>query len=356
MSRRHRSRGFTLIELLVVIAIIAILIALLLPAVQQAREAARRTQCRNNLKQLGIALHNYHDVSKMFPPGSMDYSANWAVPTAPFLDTGPTWGWGAFLLPHLDQAPLFNQLRVDDLRLSQLAVNTPPRVGTYAVLSVFRCPSDSGSKDILRGSPDDRDFQNANGFGVPSGQWGPPTDWVATANYVGVLGNRDGRAWSFTTGTGSRERAGVFVHNAGHNLRDITDGPSNTFAIGERSWRCNAAAWVGNRNSNGAGFRGQYYVLGRVGDATTDGAGASGWPVPINVPFANASARQNGCSEGFASDHEGGAFFLFCDGAVRFISENIDYRDGDVTDRIWTNIGVYNRLGMRDDGFPVGEY
>src|SRR5579872_314988 len=108
MSRRLVRRAFTLIELLVVIAIIAILVAMLLPAVQQAREAARRSQCRNNLKQIGLALHNYHDALKVFPPGYIDKNANPNV--TPDLDQGPGWGWASFLLPQMDQVNVYNQI------------------------------------------------------------------------------------------------------------------------------------------------------------------------------------------------------------------------------------------------------
>src|SRR6478609_9116964 len=101
-------RAFTLIELLVVIAIIAVLIALLLPAVQQAREAARRTQCRNNLKQIGLALHNYHDAYQLFPPGYVDRNGN--PDLTPDNDLGPGWGWASFILPQLDQGNVYNQI------------------------------------------------------------------------------------------------------------------------------------------------------------------------------------------------------------------------------------------------------
>ena len=345
----RRKGGFTLIELLVVIAIIAILIALLLPAVQQAREAARRTQCRNNLHNIGLAIHNYHDIYGQFPPGSMWFGGAWTTPNPPLIDDGPQWGWGAFILPQLDQAPLFNELRVNELRLSQVAAGTRQRDLTKTVLKVFRCPSDSGAKDILRGTPDNRDFRH-NGSA-----WNTP-EWVATANYAGVVGNRDGQAWWFATGTGNRVRGGVFTHNAATKIRDVSDGTSATFMVGERNWKCNAAAWVGNRNPGGNQYRGQYYTLGRVGDAQTCNDGRPLWPVPLNAPFTNANERRQMCSEGFASSHEGGGFFLLCDGSVRFVSENIDYRDGRICSRIWTNVGIYNRLGVVNDEFPVGEF
>ena len=141
-------RGFTLIELLVVIAIIAILVALLLPAVQQAREAARRTSCRNNLKQLGLALHNYHDVHRTFPAGYYSYPTRdgsgpaWARIDPQTWDAGPGWGWGTMLLPYVDQANVANQIDPegqiwDPAYTDQIATN----------LSVFRCPSSTGGDD-----------------------------------------------------------------------------------------------------------------------------------------------------------------------------------------------------------------
>lgn len=347
LARRHRPpSGFTLIELLVVIAIIAILIALLLPAVQQAREAARRTQCRGNLKQIGIALHNYHDIYQQLPPGNMDFSANWS--TSPFVDAGPQWGWPAFILPQIDQAPLFNELRINELRLSELGstANANVRALTRKPLRIYRCPSDSDSKDTLQGTPDDRHFAGV----------GWPTEYTATSNYVGVHGNRNSRAWNWWLSTGDRVEEGIFVNNGTTRFQDISDGSSNTIAVGERKWLNNAASWVGNRNPPGTGMWGQYYTLGRVGDATTCGAGATGNPVPINAPWVTVAQRQARASQGFSSEHVGGAHFLLADGSVRFISENIEYRDGDVCGRIWTNLGLFNRLGIRDDRGIVGEF
>jgi len=343
---RRLVRGFTLIELLVVIAIIAVLIALLLPAVQQAREAARRSQCKNNLKQIGLALHNYHDIFNEFPPGNMDYSANWNNNIA-FTDGGPQWGWSAFILPQLDQAPLFSALQLNTARLSEYATTYANlRPLTRTVLRVYRCPSDSNSKDTLQGTPDDRYFSGT----------GWPAEYTATSNYVGIHGNRNARAWNWWTSTGDRVEEGVFINNEGTEMSDVSDGLSNTMIVGERRWGCNAASWVGNRNPPGTGMWGQYYTLGRAGDATTCGASATGNPVPLNTPFTTPAQRQSRCSQGLNSEHVGGAHFLFGDGTVRFLSQNIDYKDGDVCGRIWTNLGVYNKLAIRDDGQPVGDF
>ena len=145
MRRDSRRRlGFTLIELLVVIAIIAILIALLLPAVQQAREAARRTQCKNNLKQIGLAMHNYHDVYTTFPPGHM-FDTTIPGGNANSFQHPEMWAWGAFILPFVDQAPLFNQLNVSQRRLTDLLAEGPDVAALIQIpLSVYHCPSDPG--------------------------------------------------------------------------------------------------------------------------------------------------------------------------------------------------------------------
>src|SRR3954447_24995498 len=148
MHRRRRT-GFTLIELLVVIAIIAILIALLLPAVQQAREAARRTQCRNNLKQMGLAMHNYHDVFNCFPPGYLGYPAAAGQDCSAVRNTAPFaqgWGWGTYLLPYLDQAPLYNSLNPGQKQAvcdnaSGPALNAGNPVLQRQLLPVYVCPS-----------------------------------------------------------------------------------------------------------------------------------------------------------------------------------------------------------------------
>ena len=136
-------RGFTLIELLVVISIIAVLIALLLPAVQQAREAARRSQCKNNIKQMGLAFHNYHDVFNTFPPAWISGSAT--GPTNGSTTETGCWGWGAMLLPHLDQAPLYNVVQPGPLTLSQnLAAGGAQAAALKTPLAAFRCASDVG--------------------------------------------------------------------------------------------------------------------------------------------------------------------------------------------------------------------
>ncbi|HUG93218.1 MAG TPA: DUF1559 domain-containing protein [Planctomycetaceae bacterium] len=183
---RHSRRGFTLIELLAVIAIIGVLVALILPAVQQAREAARRTQCKNNLKQIGTALHNYHASHGGFPPAYINVA-----------DT-PGWGWGAMLLPELDHAPLYEQLGVGRQDFSGA-----PTPASETILPVFVCPSDIGPP------------------------LNPHRGDHAMSNYAGVFGNVEVFQWDDIGN-------GVFFVNSHIRISDMLDGASNTFGVGER--------------------------------------------------------------------------------------------------------------------------
>jgi prepilin-type N-terminal cleavage/methylation domain-containing protein len=152
-TSKPRRRGFTLIELLVVIAIIGLLVGLLLPAVQQAREAARRTQCKNNLKQIGLALHNYHKAHGVFPPGLVQL---WPRP-APPVPVRNHFAWGGFILPYLDQAPLYNQINFSlPLNDGDISITGVSSVGnskvSSTVLSVYRCPTETGPEQIAGSS------------------------------------------------------------------------------------------------------------------------------------------------------------------------------------------------------------
>jgi type II secretory pathway pseudopilin PulG len=331
-----------LIELLVVIAIIAILIALLLPAVQQAREAARRTQCRNHLKQIGLALHNYHDTYLTFPPAYIHDTRfdNQAGHEA--------WAWSAFLLPQLDQAPLFNQLRINELTLEQVLATGNGAGGLapllQTALSVYRCPSDTGGNGVL--VHDDRHFGGGRGTNAAGlGNFLP-----AASNYMGVLGNED-RTPSVVAGLTPPvdNNNGIFSHNSSVKLRDIVDGPSNTFLVGERDTvNGRSGTWIGIRNSwSGTGQRGMFTAVG----------GAHGNSLVLNAP-PPPPFNNNTCAEGFSSLHEGGAHFLMGDGRVQFISENIhfDSRNRNARNANAANMGTYQRLMRRDDNQPIGEY
>ncbi|WP_419193574.1 DUF1559 domain-containing protein [Kolteria novifilia] len=330
IHHRRTSAGFTLVELLVVIAIIGVLVALLLPAVQQAREAARRAMCVSQLRQIGVALHNYHEQHGVFPPGGLSSNTS----------SAEQWGWGTYILPHIDKQQLYDSLNVNTWQLRNLLSNSgggaAGRQLAQTRISLFRCPSDGSSSDTLQGTPVDRTF---DGLGAPA------DFYPGTSNYVGVCGNYHV----------DRSNDGMMVMSRGgtRRLADLQDGSSKTFAVGERSWRCNAAAWVGNRHTNPSarGPRGSDYTTGRLSR-------------PLNDPtFSGTGSNFETCSTGFSSEHPGGAQFLMADGAVSFIADEIDYRLpasfdantlGSVPSSQYSSYGVYQRLGHIADGVPLG--
>ena len=274
-------RGFTLIELLVVIAIIALLIALLLPAVQAAREAARRGQCINNLKQVGLALANYESSQRVLPPGYVSGA------DAANADTGPGWGWGAMLLPQLEQGPLFNSINF----ARPIAGQTAAR----AMVATFLCPSDS----VKQWNVYSRDLA-----GNPTGLLGQ----VAPGNHVGVYGTSDPGI----------DGDGLFYRNSAVAPRDITDGMSQTLAVGERGHRLGQATWTGA-------------IPGAV--LFPDDNDGIGYPRAEDAPgmiLGHAGGRLGPGDPGgevnqFYSRHPGGVNFLFADGSVRFLKTAMNY-------------------------------
>src|SRR5262245_28018372 len=217
-------RGFTLIELLVVIAIIAILVGLLLPAVQKVREAAARLQCKNNLKQIGLALHNYHGTLERFPAGYL------TTRPGPGLadDNGPGWGWAAQLLPELEQGNLYNQIQFtrDITDPVQKTVRT-------TVLPIFLCPSDPGKTLFtVNRAGDTEPYQNPR-----TDSTGNPVQ-VAHGNYVGVFGQPEvspDPGFLATDPDRGIDRQGMLYRNSAVRFADVTDGTSNTLFVGERS-------------------------------------------------------------------------------------------------------------------------
>lgn len=339
-----RRRGFTLIELLVVIAIIAILVALLLPAVQQAREAARRSQCKSNLKQIGIGLHNYHDVHGGLPPGCVPRLAG-----ANINGNYESWGWSSYILPYIDNAALFDELNINGQTLNEALVAANAAGGQAALsaafppLPAYQCPSDTTGPRLRNGM---RRTHFRGDSGIPNG-WRPPT-----LNYPGSTGGIRG---DVATPNRPNRRApkGIFYNWSSVKFRDITDGTSNTFAVGERERRCGAGSWIGNRNPQGSGTHGNDYNLARV-------------KIPLNHPL---NSGNDNCTDGFSSKHTGGAHFLLCDGAVRFVNDTIDHDNAGSGESNsqginWPNqvsqgvdnLGLYQRLGMKDDELLLGDF
>ncbi len=326
--RRTAHRGFTLIELLVVITIIGILIALLLPAVQAAREAARRAQCGNNLKQLGLALHNYHQANAQFPLGAVHQAcATWSQ-----VDPNHHANLLVSLLPYVEQQPLFDAC--DFKQNTSYVSKTATGQFVHEIwVEVFQCPSDSPTRTY---------------FGGNQLYWSSAASTQnqkrATSNYSGSIGNSAFGACPFggnMFGTGpayhghdntGAQLSGVFSHCAwGARIEDITDGSSNTIAIGEIRPKCSWHARDGWMHINALWF------------ATTCPINYKNCPDEPGYDAGCAASSAWSCDMGFKSRHPGGAQFVFADGSVHFLSETIDYE-------------TYQRLGDRRDGRTVGPY
>jgi prepilin-type N-terminal cleavage/methylation domain-containing protein len=337
-------RGFTLIELLVVIAIIAVLIALLLPAVQQAREAARRSQCKNNLKQMGLAMHNYHDVYNLFPPG---YIAK--VPANITSSEKSLWAWGAFILPYVDQAPMYNILQVGNVLLETQLTNNLAACQTP--LPAFRCPSDVGPAlnnytDAMFPSSVVSNWYNAQLQNVAG-----TTVSIATSNYVMASNPGVSTTPPVNPAASSGPALGVGFQNSNIGTRDITDGTSNVILIGERAWSHHGLTYGA---ATILGFSAS--VCDASGSANVKAAGMNVLGLQynsINSTLSNSHDRR-----GFSSTHVGGAHFVLCDGSVRFISENIQSTPGTapVAGSVTWIDSLFAKLIARNDGQVVGDF
>ena len=279
--RRGVRSAFTLVELLVVVAILGILMAVLLPAVQRAREAANRSRCNNNLKQIGVAMLNYHDVHTSFPPG---YLSGF---NAAGDDTGPGWGWATLILPQMEQGPLHGLIQFGQPieAPSQAAVRT-------TAIAAYVCPSDS--------APPLWTAVTRDSAGNPVAA----ICEVASANYVGVFGVSEPGV----------DGEGIFFRNSAIALRDVSDGASVTLLAGERSQRWGQAAWVG------AVTKAELFPpAGSPAIPFIENASGMILGHTFEGP-PNASGLE--CN-GFSSEHADGANMLFCDGHVRFINASM---------------------------------
>jgi prepilin-type N-terminal cleavage/methylation domain-containing protein len=333
-SKKIRPSGFTLIELLVVIAIIGVLIALLLPAVQQAREAARRTQCRNNLKQIGLALHNYLDAHNVFPQGCTPRNSNPNAEHRPGLKMGlgNGWGWNTYVLPYLDSTNLYNTFNFEQpfdntYNLTQEA--NPPT-------TIYLCPSatvDRANSDPIFS------YDEINGIRIP------------TTHYYGVMGpieldaaNQYNDRYPYRLSQASTNWDGFAMGGILHYLSrvqpgHVTDGLSNTIMVGELSWNGNKNGfrnWAMGTRSNFAGSaKNVVFGINEV-PWTDDPAFLAG------TKYAGFTYRILG-GISFGSNHVGGAQFLLGDGSARFVSQNIE-------------LMLYRGLASRAGGEVLGDF
>jgi prepilin-type N-terminal cleavage/methylation domain-containing protein/prepilin-type processing-associated H-X9-DG protein len=306
-SPSHRRWAFTLIELLVVIAIIAVLIGLLLPAVQKVRVAAARMKCQNNLKQLALGLHNYHDARGQFPVG-------WTN-TPSGVTPNTSWSWAVSILPFVEQGNLYNALSPQSRTLQDAYADTA--VGRPALLtpvSIFVCPSDVNPAGVTN---DNRKFIGA--FGVAS-----PGVGLSISNYVGNYG---------CNGQGIFNTKPVAIV-------DITDGSTNTFLVGERRSNAGnfAALWAGDDNTQG-GVVNNNALLGYTSYRMQDGY--TGTLVSGSL-YVDATV----C---YSSNHIGGANFAMCDGSVRLVSDQISFKY-ETSPGTTGYVATYSKLGDRNDG------
>lgn len=314
---RRRKFGFTLIELLVVIAIIAVLIALLLPAVQQAREAARRTQCKNNMKQIGLALHNYESSMSVFPPGSFGDGGTWQkIPN-----------WRLQLFPYFDQAPLYNSLNFSD-SFAGHAPSTNSTILSNLKLQAYICPSSvlDPCQDIVN---------NSMHIQIPM--------------YVGISGATPDVA-NRTVGSPSNyggfyTNNGMLLHNKITRIRDAVDGTSNVMMVAEQS---GMVQLTDMRSGYYGGYTGTTFPGEVSGSNPNNGdswsTGLTGVQYKINAPtMAGGSDNPWDANTVINSFHTGGIHGLMGDGSVRFISDNVDF-------------GILRNICSRADGVPVGEF
>lgn len=309
-------RAFTLVEVIVVILVIGILLALLLPAVQHARESARRTQCFNNLRQTGLALTQYHGSIGMFPSA---YNTG-------FIDlvseTGPNWGWGTMILGHLEQNSLFHSINFN-ASASGDAAETVRKLR----VSVFLCPS-SPSQDVS----------------IESWEYRSPLySGLSPANYIGSAGTRsrargvissDGQMFTYNS-----EETGVLFCNSAVTTGSVTDGTSQTFLVGERSRNLAPATWFGtfgtgtcavctnSRHSVQECVSPNILVLGHTGPKFKKRV----------MQWVDHPNNPTGGADGFSSDHGSTCNFLFCDGSVKAVKNAVDPK-------------VYSALSTRSSG------
>jgi prepilin-type processing-associated H-X9-DG protein/prepilin-type N-terminal cleavage/methylation domain-containing protein len=304
-TNQSRRVAFTLIELLVVIAIIAILIALLVPAVQQVRAVAARNACVNNLKQIGLAMHSFHDTNNYFPPGYVATSAT----DSPNFSSAPGWGWAAFILPYIEQGAVYKQIQ--GAIQNDISMTDPSVAEAIAtMIPIYTCPS-----DVVSDNPFPvYSLAGNSSYPLVYSQGAPGTILAGPSSYAACVGRDEDSDADGVAGSG------VFYCNSRTRLTDITDGASNTILVGERAWAKSNGVWAG-------AIPGSAMVFGSLNPCISVISG--GMPntpmyappmlVQAHVHLVNPSTDGDGGLDDFSSMHSGGANVLFCDGSVHFI-------------------------------------
>jgi prepilin-type N-terminal cleavage/methylation domain-containing protein/prepilin-type processing-associated H-X9-DG protein len=328
-----KSSGFTLVELLVVISIIGVLVGLLLPAVQAAREAARRMQCSNNLKQLGLAFHNRESAMRKLPAGYYDSLPGGTSASAP-ENQNPDWGWAVMLMPYMEQGNVYQALGVDRFKLQEIIIGCSGIPGSAPIsayptqfqdfvratstpLPSFICPSGAEQVSIM------------TTFSDPVSQMYNRNEGIGRSNYIACIGvTTNGGALQGDTG-------GVCGYKDEKGFRNITDGTSNTILAGERAVKIatnDQVTWLGTPKSIGNGAHAKR-VMGSAQYVIN--------PVPTQTQATVFS---------FSSLHPGGANFVLADGSVHFISDTIEFKWHATNRSQW---GVFQKLAHREDGYPT---
>jgi prepilin-type N-terminal cleavage/methylation domain-containing protein/prepilin-type processing-associated H-X9-DG protein len=345
----HARSAFTLVELLVVIAIIGVLIGLLLPAVQAARESARMSQCSSNLKQIGIALHNFHDARGFFPPANVSETSGGCC-------GGPSWGWGTYILPHVEQSDIYVQFKPNFIYPAPSDTNSLATVGASSTLAplagkgmpIYICPSDpQGLLTSPRTENKDDKRILSGGQNVRYGR----------SNYILSMSGS-----SIGNDMRSKVLDGIAFSNSRVKFKDVTDGTGSTLAAGERvdavsgggrgtggttEWGPNSGSFVMNIapiNPASAVWAGTNLNGYANYDAYTSGSLHRGMILNGGSTYYGINDFSTvDASKGYSSNHPGGASFVYADGSVRLLTQDIDAT-------------TLSRLANRRDGSVIGAY